>query len=48
VETREVSFATAEPLLHSRDGSLQEWLPGKRERAAADPESAKALVFLRL
>ena len=35
-------------LLHSSDGSHQEWLPGKKERLAADPYSAKALIFLRL
>ena len=35
-------------LLHSRDGSQEQWLPGKRERVAADPCSAKTLISLRL
>ena len=35
-------------LLHSRDGCEQQWLPSKKERAAADADAAKSLVFLRL
>lgn len=35
-------------LLRSRDGSHADWLPAKKERAAADPSSAKALISLRL
>jgi len=35
-------------LLHCRDGSLEPWLPGKRERVAADPSSAKSLICLPL
>ena len=35
-------------LLHSRDGSHKEWLPGKKERSAADPTSAISLISLRL
>ena len=35
-------------LLHSRDGSHQEWLPEKKERVAADPSFAKTLISLRL
>ena len=35
-------------LVHSRDGSQEQWLPGKRERVAADPYSAKSLISLRL
>jgi predicted transposase YbfD/YdcC len=35
-------------LLHARDGTSPQWLPAKKERAAADPNAAKALIFLPL
>lgn len=35
-------------LLHARDGCSHQSLPAKKERAAADPDAAKALIHLRL
>ena len=35
-------------LLLSSDGSLKEWLPGKKERLAANPASALSLISLPL
>jgi predicted transposase YbfD/YdcC len=35
-------------LLHSRNGSQEQWLPGKKEHLAADPDAAISLISLRL